>query len=61
MKLGETVKAYRFVQRLSLRAVAAEIGISSATLCRIENGYTVDQHVFTKLLLWLVTPKGRAA
>lgn len=36
-----------------VRAVAAEIGISSATLSRVENGHMPDLATFAKICKWL--------
>lgn len=36
-----------------VRAAAAEVGISHATLSRIENGHVPDLETFEKLCLWL--------
>lgn len=57
MRLGKMLKLYRAAEGKDLREQGAEIGISSATLCRIENGYACDMASFAKLLAWLVTGK----
>ncbi|MFZ5862379.1 MAG: helix-turn-helix domain-containing protein [Nitrospirota bacterium] len=49
--LGAFVKAKRGSRRL--RETAGEIGISPATLMRIENGRTPDIATFTKVCRWL--------
>jgi len=36
-----------------VRAAAAEIGVSSATLSRIENGHVPDLATFAKICAWL--------
>lgn len=36
-----------------VRAAAAEIGVSSATLSRIENGHVPDLDTFAKICAWL--------
>lgn len=61
MRLGEVLRSHRHMERLGLRDLAKQIGISATTLSNIERGKTVDQHIFTKLLLWLITPQDRAA
>lgn len=46
--------------RLTLRAAAGEIGISAATLSRIERGRSCDAQSFLRVLAWLgwsVTPQ----
>lgn len=49
--LGALVKAKRGGKRL--RETAREIGVSPATLMRIENGRTPDIMTFTKICQWL--------
>ncbi len=49
--LGTLVKDTRGSRKL--REVAAEIGISPATLMRIENGRTPDIGTFAKVCKWL--------
>ncbi len=41
-----------------IREVAAEIGISSATLSRVENGKIPDLETFSKLCKWLNVDPG---
>jgi len=36
-----------------VRAAAADVGISSATLSRVENGHMPDLETFAKICLWL--------
>lgn len=49
--LGELVAEKR--GELGIRATAAKIGISPATLSRVENGQLPDLRNFRKLCLWL--------
>ncbi len=53
MRLGKILKGWRESQRLQLRTVADEIGLSHGTLSRIENGKAFDSGTLAKLLLWL--------
>lgn len=55
-KLGEKVFSKRAGR--GVRAVALEIGISAATLSRIERGYTSDVDTFQKVCLWLGVDAG---
>lgn len=55
-KLGEMVATKR--AGLGVRAVAKEIGISPATLSRIERGYTSDIDTFKKVCKWLAVDMG---
>ena len=54
--LGAMVKAKRGERRL--REVAAEIGIGTATLMRVENGRIPDVGTFGKLCKWLNVDPG---
>ena len=40
---------------LNIRQVSVEIGISAATLSRIENGKPCDGKTVARLLVWLTT------
>lgn len=53
MKLGGVIRAYRMHREISLRALAKEIGISAATLMRVEHGYALDAKTFLAVLGWL--------
>jgi transcriptional regulator with XRE-family HTH domain len=52
-RLGEMIRLMRMVQALSIREVSKEIGISAATLLRIEQGKAFDVATLMKLLTWL--------
>ena len=54
MKLGPVLAAYRRDARLGVRALAREIGTSSATLSRFERGLNVDAATLGKILLWAI-------
>ena len=53
MKIGKVIKAYRIHRELGLRPLAKEIGISHATLGRIERNEKVDGATMVKLWVWL--------
>lgn len=53
-KLGKVLVAWRHEQGLGIRAAAAVIGVSQATLCRIENGKPCDGKTLTTILFWLL-------
>jgi hypothetical protein len=53
--LGEMLRLYRVTRRLSLRDLTPQIGISSATLCRIEAGKALDAGTMLKLWTWMLT------
>lgn len=50
-KLGARIVEHRGPS--GVRAAAAEIGVSSATLSRIENGHVPDLGTFAKICAWL--------
>ena len=52
-QLGAALKRRRREERLSLRDVEAEVGISAATLSRIERDHRPDIEVIDKLAKWL--------
>ena len=56
MKLGKVIRTYRVVNELSLRALGQEIGISAATLMRIEQGLDPDGPTLVKVQAWLAQP-----
>lgn len=51
--LGQLIRAWRDQNRYGVRAAAKMIGVSSATLSRIENGKPMDQQSMMKVLRWL--------
>jgi transcriptional regulator with XRE-family HTH domain len=55
MRLGKIIKGWRDSQKLGIRAVAQDIGISHGTLSRIERDEEVDGKTLIKLLTWLFT------
>lgn len=55
MRLGTIIKGWRDSQRLGIRAVAEEIGISHGTLSRIERGEACDGQTLIKVILWLLS------
>ena len=59
-ELGEYVRRRREEKKVSLRAVAAETGVSASTLSRIENGIgTPDAATLGRLAAWLGMPLER--
>jgi transcriptional regulator with XRE-family HTH domain len=57
VRLGALLHAWRQKNDLTLRSIADEIGVAASTLCRLENGKTIDAASFAKILLWLIRPK----
>jgi transcriptional regulator with XRE-family HTH domain len=61
MRLGKALKLYRVTAGKTDRELGDEIGVSAATVCRIENGLACDMRSFAKLLAWLVDDDARTA
>jgi transcriptional regulator with XRE-family HTH domain len=60
-ELAARLSAHRRERRLSLRAAAAEIGVSAATLSRVEGGdYLPERDNLFRLLDWLGLAGGPA-
>lgn len=55
MRLGKIIKGWRESQRLGVRAVASDIGISHGTLSRVERDENVDGKTLIKILFWLLS------
>lgn len=59
MRIGKVLADYRYANRMGVRALAAEIGISAATMNRIELGNSCDSRSFSKVMLWLFTDESK--
>jgi transcriptional regulator with XRE-family HTH domain len=55
MRIGELVRAWRKECGKGQREVAADIGISYATLARVESGHAADGMTIIKLVIWVFT------
>ena len=55
-KLGQALRSQRRERRLSLRDLAAEIGVSINTLSRVERGHIPDLRNFHRIADWLRVP-----
>ena len=53
MRIGPVLRRWRIVEEVTLRKMAAEIGTSAATLCRLEKGENVDGLTLVRVLAWL--------
>lgn len=53
--LGRMLRSYRLLTEQSMREVARRIGISSSTVCRLEQGYPPDAASLLKLLSWMLS------
>jgi hypothetical protein len=52
--LGAMLRCFMAMERWSMRKLAPEIGISSATLFRVYKGLAMDADTFMKVLNWLM-------
>jgi len=53
MRLGNVIADYRWANRVGVRELAREIGVSHPTLNRFERGGACDSETLTKILVWL--------
>lgn len=53
MRIGEVLERYRHDKRITTRDLGKEIGLSAATISRIENGQEVEAQTLIKLFHWL--------
>jgi len=53
MKIGVLIRTWRESQKMGLRTMSAQIGISHGTLARIERDEDVDGATLIKLIIWL--------
>lgn len=56
MKLGDMLRAYRTVHRYGSRELAKVIGISHATLTRVETGHACDSRSVFMIVQWMLKP-----
>lgn len=56
-RLGSLIKIWRATQGVNIRSLAVEIGLSAATLSRIERGHEMDARSFVKIMQWLTVVK----
>lgn len=54
MRLGTVLAQYRWATKQTTRELAAEIGLSAATLNRIESGHKCSGEDLVKILVWLL-------
>lgn len=53
--IGKLLSLFRRIEGLGVRELSAEIGISPATLSRIERGESMDARTMARLIRWLFT------
>jgi transcriptional regulator with XRE-family HTH domain len=47
--IGKILKDFRYANRMGMRDLAKQLGVSVATVCRIESGKPMDQVTILKL------------
>lgn len=53
MQVGKVIRAYRQKEDIGVREMAKILGVSAATVSRVERGFAPDGHTMAKLLVWL--------
>ncbi len=53
-RLGDLLRKWRIHEERGIRDIAEEIGISAATLSRVENGEMMDGLTLKRILCWLL-------
>jgi transcriptional regulator with XRE-family HTH domain len=48
--IGKILTDYRYTNRMSMRELAKQLGVSVATVCRIEKGLPMEQVTILKLI-----------
>ena len=56
MRLGEVLKRYRQFRDLGVREMGKEIGLSAATMCRVERGHECDARTLLRIMNWMLSP-----
>lgn len=59
LRIGKVIRRWRLMEERTLREVGKEMGISAATLLRIEQGEACDSGTLALLLTWLLAPETR--
>lgn len=54
MRLGQLIKSWSWERRLGVRQTAKILGISPATLSRIQRGAACDSDTLTRILKWIL-------
>ena len=52
-RLGQLLVLYRATKGFGVRELAAEAGLSAATVSRVERGHSMDADTLLKLWAWL--------
>ncbi len=52
--IGAMLRTFMAMERWTMRPLAKEIGISSASLCRICQGHAMDADTLLKVITWMM-------
>ena len=52
-KIADELASARKAKDIGVRTAASEVGVTTSTYCRAENGKPVSSHKFVQLLEWL--------
>lgn len=52
--LGTLLRRWRLVEDIGVRELASRIGVSCATISRMERGHAMDADTLVKVLVWLM-------
>lgn len=55
--LGRLLVTYRAQRGIGIRELAKEVGVSSATLSRVERGHAMDATTLIQIWTWLQQPE----
>ena len=55
-RFGRVLVVYRTMRQIGVREMAKEIGISAATISRIERGHAMDATTLIRVWQWLIEP-----
>lgn len=58
MRLGSVLRKWRLMCELDLRTAGKQMGLSAATLLRIEQGHDLSGVSLAKIINWLIVAKG---
>lgn len=61
MRIGRIIKDWRWANRVNIRDMAKELGVSHSTLSRLESGENMDGETLGRILQWMLEPDPKPA
>ena len=61
MRLNVLIANWRWVNKITVREAAWEIGVNASTICRVEAGEKMDGVTLAKIIVWMTKPVDRKA